>query len=179
MRITIHLWASYFVSQLGKINKMRKSILLVAIAGLSFIFNHSLSAQEKTGSNVLVFVELGGNSVLWSENIEGSLIRNERLGFRFRLGVGALNEDNIFLPVGVNYIIGKQNSPHTIVAGLGTTFLSNSWNNSGHILGFFNLMYRFMPLCDGLSFQIGYTPYLYEKPFSWKPWFGIGIGVIM
>ena len=154
---------------------MRKLHFLIAIAGWSFIFHPSLAAQEQNTNNALLYIELGGNAIIWSVNIEARFKDRERLGWGLRLGAGTIGEIAAFVPLGVNYVFGKQSSPHHFVGGVGTTFLADFEENSGQALGFFNFMYRFMPVHDGLTFHIGFTPYI-DKWFNWRPWFGIGIG---
>ena len=152
---------------------MRKSILLVAIAGLSFTLNQSLAAQEGVVTNKVAYVELGGAGVIWSVNLEGRFKDRERLGLGYRLGICYL-DDTIFLPVGVNYVFGKQNSAHTFVTGANVTFPIDKLVFDRPIC-FLNLMYRYMPVKEGISFHIAFTPY-FEKEHILFPWGTIGIG---
>ena len=154
---------------------MRKLHFLIAMTGWSFIFHQSLAAQDQNTNSVLLYLELGGNAIFWSANIEARFKSTEKLGWGFRLGAGGIGETAAFIPLGVNYVFGKQSSPHHFVGGTGVTFLADFEENSGQLLGLFNFMYRFMPVHDGLTFHIGFTPYM-DKRFNWRPWFGIGIG---
>ena len=152
---------------------MRKSILLVAIAGLSLTLNQSLAAQDGVVTNKVAYAELGGAGIIWSVNLEGRFKDRERLGFGYRLGIGYL-DDTIFLPVGVNYVFGKQNSAHTFVTGANITIPIDKMVFEPPI-GFLCLMYRYMPVKEGISFHIGFTPFI-EKKHILYPWGTIGIG---
>lgn len=70
------------------------------------------------------------------------------------------------IPLGLNYIFGKKNSPHTFEVGAGTTVLTRKvdlYNYDGHykqgyFLGHLSFMYRRVPVDGGFTWRIGFTP---------------------
>jgi len=169
---------------------MRK-LLLVAI-GLILI-NQPLYAQEGKIANKVVYAELLGPGGLMSANFDSRFKSSERLGFGYRLGVGAIpifhevlgdyideygklrgcdcsyTVTHVTFPVGLNYIIGKPSSNKTFEIGGGITFLTDDDN-----VGFLTFMYRTMPVNGGFSFRIGFTPILSEG--KWNTYGAIGFG---
>ena len=162
---------------------MKKSFLFfVAIVGLSLTFNQSLSAQEETVAGKLFYAELGGPGVIMSANFDARFNPNARLGFGYRLGVGfgvgefqeGINQwgytDYVTrtyysIPLGLNYVLGKPNSPHTFEVGAGVTFLTRKValyyydvEKTGNVIGALTFMYRIMPVNGGFSFRVGLTP---------------------
>ncbi|MDR0413389.1 MAG: hypothetical protein LBH61_06285 [Dysgonamonadaceae bacterium] len=135
-----------------------------------------------------LFSELGGPGVIFSANFDSRFKNNERLGLGYRVGLGfGIGEftewttygppDDYYLgynsytrtyytiPAGLNYIFGKNHSPHTFEIGAGATFLTRKLSifyydrkKSGHVIGHFQFMYRRIPVNGGFTFRIGFTP---------------------
>ena len=69
------------------------------------------------------------------------------------------------IPAGLNYIFGKPNSASTFEFGAGVSLLTHKvslynyeLDKRGHMIGYFSLMYRLMPVNSDLSLRIGITP---------------------
>ena len=158
-------------------------LLLMAIAGLSWVFHQSLAAQENQVTGKVFYVELFGPGLLMSANFDSRFKSNERLGFGYRIGVGfsvVSIEDGLFekwgyydddtrsyysIPAGLNYIFGKPNSANTFEVGGGISFLTHKTtlycyddNSTGRLIGYFSFTYRMTPVNGGFSFRIGFTP---------------------
>ncbi len=121
---------------------------LLACASALFITCLSLSAQhsaedagKKLEGQTAFFAELGGPGILFSANIDRRF-KKSILGWGGRVGIGfvSLYEDNfvstpgggyytngkqvsvVTFPLQVNYIFGKDASPHSFEVGAGVTF---------------------------------------------------------
>lgn len=118
-----------------------------------------------------IFLELGGNGLLFSGNYDMRLQRGSRDGLGLRLGLGGgriINDSYLTFPLGINYLAGKRRS--SVEIGLGITparFRSSSYyngtinkKNTWDTLVFMNLGYRFQSLYDGPMFRIDWTPAL-------------------
>ena len=69
------------------------------------------------------------------------------------------------VPAGLNYVFGNPKKAFTFEVGTGVTLLTRktslyNWKveRAGNIIGFFNFMYRIMPVNGGMSFRVGFTP---------------------
>jgi len=67
---------------------MKNSILLITIAVFLTTVNQSLSAQEKTVANKLIYAELCGPGIVLSANFDRRFQSDARVGFGYRIGVG-------------------------------------------------------------------------------------------
>jgi len=164
---------------------MKKIILvLIAVISLILILNLSLFAQNEKAANKSIYAELAGPGALISVNFDSRFFSDSQFGFGYRVGVGfdygeyehyydEYDYENrtryaYTIPVGLNYIFGKPNSPHAFEAGAGITFLPrkaeplffmNSDNGkASHIFSFFTFMYRRIPEDGGFSWRVGFTP---------------------
>jgi hypothetical protein len=140
---------------------MRKIFFLFGILfSLSFITNAQSPAMS-------VYAELGGPG-LASINFDTRFSKNEG-GFGGRIGVGgfSIKDDSsdesvglIFLPIGVNYLIGKDNKNYfEIGAGVTPVFgtgdlISDFSETFGHVI----LGYRSQPLNGGFTFRAFISP---------------------
>ena len=168
---------------------MRKPILalcsLLLVSNLLFSQDSKISQDQSIGKSSF-FAELGGPGILFSANYD-TRFKQSRLGFGGRIGIGFVSaydeyydpntgmyyggdeETAITFPVQLNYIFGKQNSPHAFEVGGGITYVSKKLNimnfdaydnedNRTQLFGTFCFMYRRQPVNGGFSWRIGFTP---------------------
>lgn len=140
------------------------------------------------------YAELGGPGILFSANIDRRF-KPSSLGWGARVGLGFVSgylQDDpygsyynpssvVTVPVQVNYIFGKGNSPHTFEVGAGFTFAGRKLNvfdyTDGSGTRFFastSFMYRRQPVNGGFSWRIGFTP-LIAKGYI-QPTGGVSVG---
>ena len=97
---------------------MKKAFLVLAIAlGLTQI----VSAQAKSA-----YFELGGPG-LASVNFDSRFTKSEA-GIGGRIGIGGFSIDDasiIFVPIGINYLLGKDNKNYFEVGGGVTPVITN------------------------------------------------------
>jgi hypothetical protein len=164
---------------------MKKALFAFSIALLTV---HASFAQSTDGDKPATpaqtnfYAELGGPGVLFSANIDRRF-KKSRLGWGGRVGLGFVTGDEPYnpndpnnyyyrqrsvltIPVQVNYIFGKENSPHTFEVGAGLTVLGrrtdifsyNYYDSGSAVLGSAAFMYRRQPLDGGFTWRIGFTP---------------------
>ncbi|MDR0834274.1 MAG: hypothetical protein LBN93_08860 [Candidatus Symbiothrix sp.] len=167
---------------------MRK-IAFLLIAAMLLGSNSLLRAQEGVEvetSGRQFYVEMGSLGGLFSANYQSRFSPSERLGWGYHAGLGFTlvdtygydygygsnyNDENntvYTIPVGLNYIFGKANSPHTFEAGAGVTFLTkkivyganDGYNRAdeGNVIGGFTFMYRRIPIKGGFTWGAGLSP---------------------
>lgn len=142
-----------------------KKIIVV----LSAIITFSYSSIAQSG-----FVELGGPG-LASINFD-TRFQPTNGGFGGRVGVGGFSIDNsgvVFIPVGLNYLIGKDNKSFfeigggvTPVFGSGDLAGDNFSSTFGHVL----FGYRMQPENGGFTFRAFISP-VFGKGF-FVPYYG-------
>ena len=177
---------------------MQKFLLLVLSAGLSAIVSysqHSKTTISKSPGQTSFFAELGGPGILFSANIDRRF-KPSALGWGFRAGLGFVTADEekevngyyeyeptstITVPVQLNYIFGKQDSPHSFEVGAGATYagkkldIMNFYDDrQSNFFGTFSFTYRRQPLNGGFSWRAGFTP-LVAKGYI-QPSGGISVG---
>ena len=168
---------------------MRKSVLTLCLSLIlsQFVFSQDNKiAQDQTIGKSSFFAELGGPGILFSANFD-TRFKQSRLGFGGRVGIGFVTayddyydpntgqyyggdeQTAITFPVQLNYIFGKQNSPHTFEVGGGLTYVSkklnimnfDAWDSEDQrtqLFGTFCFMYRRQPVNGGFAWRIGFTP---------------------
>ena len=169
---------------MNEINFMRK-LLLLAPALISFCltcFSQETTEAGSVGTGTSFFAEIGGPGILFSANFD-KRFKQTHLGWGGRIGVGFVTsyEENfdpstrsftgatqrsvLSIPIQINHIFGKVNSPHTFEAGAGFTLLSRKMDvfsfyndDQSLIFGTFSFMYRRQPPNGGFSWRIGFTP---------------------
>ncbi|ANE53636.1 hypothetical protein SY85_20780 [Flavisolibacter tropicus] len=120
--------------------------------------------------------------MLFSANIDRRF-KKTNLGWGGRVGLGFVSgnyydwEKNTYdqmsivtVPVQVNYVFGKGESPHTFEVGAGATFLGkridvfDNFMDSGRtsVMGTAAFMYRRQPKNGGFTWRIGFTPFIYD-----------------
>lgn len=159
-------------------------------------------AQESTGDKTVkqFYTEMGGPGIMFSANFDTRFVKSRQTGLGMRFGLGFTVKDNEeyiddngniqyrfrtigTIPVGFNYLFGKETSPHTFEAGGGITILTSkvemlnysSHQKKGNIMGFFSFMYRRQPINSGFTWRIGFTP-LINTAGDIVPFAAAGIG---
>jgi hypothetical protein len=185
---------------------MRTKNLYFLILFLSMLFNlkaafaqDSSIVEKSRAPKNLVYLELGGNAILYSVNYEKIISSRTNWMFTIRAGVGVFNDSynhkiavNYFVPVMVNALLGKRKSK--LEVGLGMSPLINldfegRKNPVGDVpfIKFYQtttIGYRYQPDKKGLLFKIAYTPYIYIDKFPYeivessiyRSWGGVSIG---
>jgi len=186
---------------------MRK-IITAATAGLFAVCNllaqdnQSRNRQENNISQNSFFAEAGGPGIAFSANLDRRFA-NSRFGWGGRLGIGFVSayddyydpvsmtyhggdqQSAITVPVQVNYIFGKENSPHSFEVGAGASYVSRKLSilnfysdvdieRRANFFGTFSFMYRRQPAHGGFSWRAGFTP-LYAKSYM-QAWAGVSVG---
>lgn len=149
----------------------RKFFLLVML----LISGSAILKAQKTAAKSMYF-ELGGPG-LASINFDSRFsARQDGLGGR--IGFGGFSVDGsgvVFIPVGLNYLIGKE-TKHYFELGAGVTpiivsgdFTSNSETFTS-TFGHLNFGYRYQPITSGFTFRAFITPIFGE--FGFLPYYG-------
>ena len=118
------------------------------------------------------------------------------MGFGYRVGLGFTTVSGYYssnlssyrtktiptIPLGLNYLFGKPNSPHIFEVGAGVTIMTKqasvlNYNeyNEGNLLGHFEFMYRKQPVDGGFAWRIGFTPII-NPDGDIVPFGGVGLG---
>jgi hypothetical protein len=154
---------------------MRYLYTLLLALGSSLLL-HAQTNNTKE-ANKTFFAEFGGPGILFSANFDQRFKSKERLGFGYRAGLGFTLVDQFTqrdgwrtrsiatIPLGVNYLFGKPNSPNIFEVGVGGTLLTRkasilNYNEytEGNLTGNATFMYRRQPVDGGFSFRIGFVP---------------------
>lgn len=128
-----------------------------------------------------MFLELGGNAVVYSINYD-RLLSND-FGLRFGImafGVSASDAGAmaVGVPVTGSYFIGENN--HRLELGAGILYLSaavgsGDFSGSGSAVAPTGIIgYRYQPVDGGFFFKAGFTPFVYNNQFI--PYGGISLG---
>ena len=131
---------------------MKKFFLLLFVA---CCFSQFCSAQAKS-----VYFELGGPG-LASINFDTRFEKKES-GFGGRIGIGGFSVEGdgaVFIPIGVNYIVGKDNRNYFemgagVTPVLGTGGAGEFSETFGHLL----FGYRMQPANGGFTFRAFINP---------------------
>ncbi len=154
--------------------------------------------NEKTPSgNTSFYAEIGGPGILFSANVDKRFNNKSNLGWGGRIGLGFVSgyvlpdtstmyySNNlgsvVTVPIQVNHIFGKPNSPHTFEVGAGVTITGKKIevfdfydDKRSSIFGTASFMYRRQPIDGGFMWRIGFTPIIakgYIQAFG-----GVGVG---
>ena len=126
-------------------------------------------------SQAAVFFELGGPG-LASFNLDTRFTgRNDGIGGR--IGVGGFSIDDegaVFVPIGLNYLVGKE-TKHFFEVGAGFTYVNytSDVDNDGLFetsFGHLSFGYRLQPKTNGFSFRAAITPIFNRHGFL--PYYG-------
>jgi len=186
---------------------MRK-IFAATLSGLVAVFNllaqdDQLKARNENNiSKNTFFAEAGGPGIAFSANLDRRFA-NSPFGWGGRLGIGFVSayddyydpvtmtyhggdqQSAITIPVQVNYIFGKEGSPHAFEVGAGASYVSRKLSilnfysdvdieRRANFFGTFSFMYRRQPINGGFSWRAGFTP-LYAKSYI-QAWAGVSVG---
>ncbi|MDR2683311.1 MAG: hypothetical protein LBB64_05520 [Dysgonamonadaceae bacterium] len=161
---------------------MKNFVFTLTLFCVSFLTIQSAKSQDKTSRSV-IYAELGGPGLITSINFD-SRFKSERLGFGYRIGMGfcfgsfdeparpsdeygynSVLRSYYTIPLGLNYVFGKEDSAHAFEIGAGTTVLTRKVSlfyyevaKPGYFIGHLNFMYRIMPVDGGFAFRVGLTP---------------------
>ncbi len=139
------------------------------------------SDERITGSQV--YAEMGGPGILFSASYDRRFKAGTDTGLGFRIGMGMGVSDYhdcgtstcsdyswnvrsyITFPLGLNYVLGKSDSPHAFEVGAGATILTRKvplyyYDDAkpGNVVGHLAFMYRRKPIDGGFTWRIGFTP---------------------
>lgn len=162
---------------------MQKSLLTLTLMAL--LFSSAALAQSSAPTQTdktekLFYAEFGGANVLFGANFDWRFKKNTRTGLGARVGLGFTVYDREIqnstswdyetttiatIPLGLNYVFGKPNSPSMFEVGAGATVLMPKASvyryddeREGNLIGHFSFMYRRVPIEGGFSWRIGFTP---------------------
>ena len=151
---------------------MKKLFVLCAIA---LFAGHSSSAQAKS-----VYFELGGPG-LASINFDSRFTKTEG-GIGGRIGVGGFSIDQesiVFVPIGLNYLLGKDNKNYFEIGAGVTPILTNIEDDNGGNFSstFGNVLfgYRMQPANGGFTFRAFINP-IFGKGFFVPYYGGVSFG---
>jgi len=142
-----------------------------------------------------MFIEFGGNGMLYSANydrffkISNRFNASLRIGFHYSRNFNKNGIQLIGLPVEMSALYSIYKKKHFIELGTGVTYLNQEDVNSKVVVDLFILAlrvgYRYQSPNGGFFLKIGFTP-LYDlfvinpergvKYHTWVLWGGIGIG---
>jgi len=151
---------------------MKKILLLVVLASaLDTAFSQSAQAA---------YFELGGPG-LASFNFDTRFSKRED-GFGGRIGFGGFSIGGagaVFIPIGLNYLIGKDGKNYFELGG-GVTPVLGFNNTSGSdafstTFGHLNFGYRMQPKDGGFFFRAAINP-VFGKGFFWPYYGGVAFG---
>lgn len=135
---------------------MRKIVLLLTLAT-------ALSTAAFSQAAKSVFFEIGGPG-LASFNFDTRFGPKED-GFGGRVGIGGFKIDEVgivFIPVGVNYLLGKDGRNYFEIGGGVTPVIASDEDadsdNFSSTFGWLNFGYRMQPAEGGFTFRAFITP---------------------
>ncbi len=146
-----------------------------------FAFSNSFKAQSLPRKANSVFLELGGNGVLYSLNYDRLL--NKDFGLKAGVMFMAASEGSsaaaaYAVPLTFNYFFGDYSS--RLELGAGASFIAaavgsegSSFNGSGTAVSF-NIGYRYQPMDGGFLFRATFSPFYINSNFI--PWGGLSFG---
>jgi len=156
---------------------MKKALILLLLTCISlsgFTQTNDLISLKPQKTNS-IYLELGGNSFLYSLNYD-KLFRTSD-ATKIALGAGLeyltyMNADgndygaSLCLTPAVNLLFGK--ASHNLETGVSLFLIS------GTVLPAARIGYRYQPVNGGFLFRIGFTPIITTSIFI--PWGGISLG---
>lgn len=139
-----------------------------------------LAITAKAQSAQSVYFELGGPGIAAFNYDTRFTGREDGLGGRIGLGGISIDGESVFyIPVGLNYLLGKEGSKHYFELGAGATpvFGSDGSDDGTFTETFGHLLfgYRLQPLNGGFTFRGFISPIFSGGDFI-PYWFGISLG---
>ncbi len=163
-----------------------KKILFIVSASLIFTNLHAQSNNDGGSAPAkAVFFEIGGPGVA-SLNYDMRFTRSER-GIGGRVGIGGFSIGTagerttaIFIPIGVNYLLGKDEKNYFEVGGGVTPVIIkddyySSSDNFSSTFGHLTIGYRLQPKEGGFFFRAAINP-VFGKGFFWPYYGGVAFG---
>ncbi len=175
-----------------------RQLIIASLLLLIFNTGNTQEKEFKTEGQTSFFAEGGGAGIMFSANIDRRF-NSTHLGLGGRIGVGFVTayddyydpmtgqyhwgdqKSAITLPVQLNYVFGKSNSPHTFEVGGGLTYVSKKLSiinfydeDRSNVFGTFSFMYRRQPRNGGFSWRAGFTPLIAKGLI--QPFGGLSVG---
>jgi len=152
------------------------------ISGIILIL---IAISESLAQAPQLFAELGGPSVA-GLNFDTRFSKKEN-GFGGRLGIGGFSIDGsgiLFIPAGINYLVGKPETKHFLELGINLTYVSatdngdeaDTDNNLADTWGCLTMGYRYQPKGPGVTFRASVNPIFAFKNEVFFPFYG-GVSV--
>jgi hypothetical protein len=136
---------------------------------LFFVFTLAMSALHFTSAQSAqsVFFELGGPGIAsfnYDLRFSG---RSKGLGGRIGFGSSLDGNSIYFLPLGLNYLIGKERHFFEVGAGITPVFGNENPGDSALSKSFGHLLfgYRFQPINEGFTFRAFVCPVFNSNDF--------------
>lgn len=177
---------------------MKKFLAVVAAVTASVLcYSQEEGRSKRIEGQHSFFAEAGGPGIAFSANIDRRF-NASHLGLGARIGVGFVTayddqydpngnyiwgeqKSAMTLPVQLNYIFGKNNSPHTFEVGGGLTYVTKKLSilnyydeDRTQLFGTFTFMYRRQPRNGGFSWRAGFTPLIGSGLI--QPFGGVSVG---
>lgn len=149
----------------------RLFFILMAIIGFA-ITAKAQSAQS-------IYFELGGPGIA-ALNYDTRFTGRED-GIGGRIGIGGISIDGeglFYIPVGLNYLLGKEGSKHYFELGAGATPAFGSDGDGGNLTETFGHLlfgYRLQPPAGGFTFRAFISP-IFGNGYFIPYWVGISLG---
>jgi hypothetical protein len=185
-----------------KVKKLFMRKLLIGIVALvatvsAYTQDNNNSGNKYEGQSSF-FAEGGGPGIMFSANFDRRF-KASQLGLGARAGLGFVTayddyydpvtgyyvygdqKSAVTIPVQLNYIFGKNNSPHTFEVGAGATYVTKKLSimnfyddKRTQFFGTFAFMYRRQPRNGGFSWRAGFTPLIGDGLI--QPFGGVSVG---
>lgn len=140
------------------------------------IFVSNVLCQINSEESNTIYLELGGNNIIYSINYEKEIYNNiaPRIGFSIIphpaiTKSGKVSNVNVFATAMANYFVDLDNN-NKIELGAGFSY------GLGNIFSAITIGYRHVPDHDGIIYKIAFTPLVDQSLFDVFVWFGIGVG---
>jgi hypothetical protein len=147
----------------------------------------------------VIYAEGGGAAVIASLNYDARFSTRTHGGLGIRAGAGLAegyvrvnpatgaegwygSSIKIIYPVGVNYLLVKEGSPHALEFGVNVVFVPketifDTWGDQetkARQIPSITIGYRRQPVIKGFLWKIGFNPFLQDGYFNL--WLGAGLG---
>ena len=152
------------------------SVLLICFSAVNFAQSHDVYEEAPMKRNS-VYLELGGNSMLYSINYDHTMQLSQKVKLAVGGGLEYLTDISVnntsygtsfCLTPSANFLFGR--SSHHFETGLGLFYPLSA----GIILPSARLGYRYQPRHSGFLFRAGFTPFITSGGIL--PWAGLSFG---